>query len=514
MDFIKKEIHTSSLIASKQTQITLDDSFNIPETRGDLISVISKNAYTVLEKTTPEKGKVKVAGKMKFVILYQTVDSQGLDSYEGELSFDEYINIEKINEYSQVECKCEIEDVAAAAINSRKLELRCLLRFDINVYEMKQSNAAVSLENGQGVECRLRKLCYTDVPVLKRDVFKIKEDVEIPQNKPNIKRVLWYNISLRNMEFKAIENAISVRGEVEIFVIYEGQEEYQPVQYVYLVRNISREIECNGAKEDMIVDATCCLGKGNVLIHEDSDGEDRIINVDYNADLCIKLYEDKECEIISDVYSPSAQLDPVRENICCERLVIRNQVKNKFIYKKLLQADIKVLQTCYIYGNVELDDYNVTEAGVDISGVVKCYLLYIANNDDAMNCMELEVPFENHTELEGLDDDCVVKITPSLDQVIATMLNSEELELKGQINLDICVMKKQCFDVITDMMISDIDYVKKANMPGIVGYVVKKDDSIWSIARKYYSTAESIRKINNLESDDISEGDRLMIIKK
>ena len=50
-------------------------------------------------------------------------------------------------------------------------------------------------------------------------------------------------------------------------------------------------------------------------------------------------------------------------------------------------------------------------------------------------------------------------------------------------------------------------------MPGIVAYVAKKDDTIWSVARKYYATTESIRTINNLESDYINEGDRLIIVK-
>ena len=514
MNFIKKEINTSSLIASKQTQIILDDSFNIPETRGDLISVISKNAYIILEKACPEKGKLRVAGKMKFIILYQTQVTEGLDSYEGEMPFDEFISIDNINDFSKVDCKCVIEDVAAAAINSRKLEIRCLLKFDVSLYDMNISNAAVSLENGQGVECRQKKLSYTAVPILKRDVFKIKEDVEIPQNKPNIKSILWYNITLRNMEYRAVDNAINVRGEVEIFVIYEGMEEHQPIQYVYLIRNISQNVDCNGVKDDMIVDVSCCLGKGSVMIHEDEDCEDRVIAVDYNVDMSIKLFEDMECDIICDVYSPNTQLDPIRENISCEKLLIRNQMKNKFSHKKRLKADMKILQICYVYGDVWLDDYSVEENGIAINGNIKCYLLYIANNEDAMNCMELDIPFESNMEIEKINKDCDIKISTSLDQIVASMLNSEEMEIKGQINIDVCIMEKQSIDIIRDMTVSEIDYVKKANMQGIVGYVVKKDDSIWSIARKYYSTAESIKKVNSLESDEIKEGDRLMIIKK
>ena len=102
---------------------------------------------------------------------------------------------------------------------------------------------------------------------------------------------------------------------------------------------------------------------------------------------------------------------------------------------------------------------------------------------------------------------------PSLDQLNATLLNSEEIEIKAQVNLGISIFARTKVDVITDMTVSQIDYEKKASLPGIVGYIVKKGDTIWSIARKYYATTESIRSVNNLESDYLKEGDRIIIVK-
>ena len=55
---------------------------------------------------------------------------------------------------------------------------------------------------------------------------------------------------------------------------------------------------------------------------------------------------------------------------------------------------------------------------------------------------------------------------------------------------------------------------KKAVAPGIVGYVVRDGDSIWSIAKQYYSSLDSIRKLNRLEGDDVKAGDRLIVVKR
>ena len=96
---------------------------------------------------------------------------------------------------------------------------------------------------------------------------------------------------------------------------------------------------------------------------------------------------------------------------------------------------------------------------------------------------------------------------------IKTQESAEDYEIEAQVNLDMCVFMQTQLEVVTDMNIEPIDYEKKSHMPGIVGYIVQPEDTLWSIARKYYATTESIRKLNHLEDDTVREGDRLIIVK-
>ena len=38
-------------------------------------------------------------------------------------------------------------------------------------------------------------------------------------------------------------------------------------------------------------------------------------------------------------------------------------------------------------------------------------------------------------------------------------------------------------------------------------------DTLWSIARRYYATTESIKEVNGLESDCLSEGEKIIVVK-
>ena len=51
-------------------------------------------------------------------------------------------------------------------------------------------------------------------------------------------------------------------------------------------------------------------------------------------------------------------------------------------------------------------------------------------------------------------------------------------------------------------------------MPGITVYVVKQGDTLWNIAKKFYTTVEEIRQMNELEEEELSVGTPLLLVKK
>ena len=72
-------------------------------------------------------------------------------------------------------------------------------------------------------------------------------------------------------------------------------------------------------------------------------------------------------------------------------------------------------------------------------------------------------------------------------------------------------IKKQ--EILTDLKISSIKPEVLEKLPGFVIYYVKQGDSLWQIGKRYYVSVEKIKEINNLTSEDIKAGDRLLIVK-
>ena len=68
--------------------------------------------------------------------------------------------------------------------------------------------------------------------------------------------------------------------------------------------------------------------------------------------------------------------------------------------------------------------------------------------------------------------------------------------------------------IIDKVEVQPLDMEKVRSMPGITVYMVKPGDTLWDIAKKFYTTVEEICVRNDLENGEIEQGQPLLLIKK
>ena len=123
------------------------------------------------------------------------------------------------------------------------------------------------------------------------------------------------------------------------------------------------------------------------------------------------------------------------------------------------------------------------------------------------------VPFSYLVEMDGMKETDQYEIVPHLDQISINMIDSDEVELKAVLSLSAIAFTPLQATLIKDVLVSPLDAEKMQKMPGMVGYVVKPGDTLWSIAKTYYTTKDNIVRCNELENEMIEAGDKLIIVK-
>ena len=287
-----------------------------------------------------------------------------------------------------------------------------------------------------------------------------------------------------------------------------------PVQCLVETVPFSGEVELEPSVEEMIPFITVRLVHKELEVNPDSDGEMRELSVDAVMELDMRLYEEKELEILNDLYALDRELDMDTGEACFDQIAARNQLKTRLQEKVDLPVGQRILQICHSDGDVKLDEVQIRDGELSMDGVLEVQLLYLTADDSSPVGASTEVlPFHMTAQVPGITEDSVYQMEPGLEQISAVMLGGDSVEIKASVTMDVLVLNQVCGQVILNVREEPLDTERLKQIPGIVGYVVQPGDSLWKIARKFHTSVDAVMADNGLTDPSIQPGDKLIIVK-
>ena len=210
-----------------------------------------------------------------------------------------------------------------------------------------------------------------------------------------------------------------------------------------------------------------------------------------------------------------AALVPEYRQFDFETLIGKNQAIMKAAKKfPMEQQSGKLLQVLSVKGSCTIDDIEVTEQGLTVEGVWMADVLYLSTEDQMPVMSESYMePFTFFIEAKGLTGEDDYQLDVRLDQMAGVPTEGEEIEIRVSVVFDFISFRKTKQRIMVDMKEEPLDYEKIQKIPGIVGYVAKDGDTLWSIAKEYFTTVESIREQNE-GVEEVNPGDKLLIVKE
>lgn len=514
MELIKRNIHMDRVKTEAVMQFTLEDDLNIPDSKPDVNTLNLEKGEVIAEEIRPGTDFVNVRGYLAYVMLYHTKEEgSSLVALEGRLPFDERINLRGVTSADNVSVDGEVEDLTVSVINSRKLNIQSLITLSAKVEELYDEEAPVTIRGDEKAEYRRMPLEVAQIAICKNDIFRLKEEISLPSNYPNIFQILWDNVSLGDMEFKVMDEKLGLSGDVHLFILYEGEGEEHPVRSFETTVPFSGILECHGCREGMLPDIRCRLGQKELAVRPDFDGEERSVGMELVLDCAIRVYEEEKLEIISDIYGVSSEISTVTHRADLRRLLARVTGKTK-VTDHIHVKSGNVLQILHSEGIAALEQQTVVENGILLQGNLTVKVMYITGEDDApYGCTQAQIPYRYTLDVPDIAPEDVDMVQGIVEQLQVTMLDGEEMDVKAVLSFSTVVFKTISAELISQVTVSPLDTGKMGNLPGMAVYMVKDGDNLWNIGKKYYVPVDAMRKMNNLESDELKAGQKLLIVK-
>lgn len=523
MDLLKKNIHTERIKSKAVMQIPLEADINISDTKPDVANVIFSSAKIKVDEIKTGMNKIWVKGRLCYQLLYQADgDSGTLAGMDGDIPFMEEIYLDKLEGQDRVICRTNLEDLRVHIINSRKLSIQSVITLEPKVEESISEELCVDLDNvgsaeyGEKLEYRKKSLEFLETAVRKRDLLRIHEETRIPVGMPDIGVVLWKSAEAGSISFRPMDEKLGVTGELNVFVVYR-EDSTDKINWYETIIPFSETVECQNSREGMIADVSCETGHEEITIREDSDGELRIIGIETTIELEIKLFEKENTSIVADVYGVSCEVHAGIAAKQLKDLYMELNTEEKLSRNiKLEDAEPKILQVCHCDAHPRIEETVFKEDQMRLIGEVALQILYASNTGSSgLYPVKDTVPFEVVIELPGIQNIRIEQCSLSVQvlQQTVSIKDSAQLEWRGSVNVKMLIYNEKDEDILTELEIAPINAEVLEKLPGFAIYYVKPGDSLWQIGKKYYVSVERIKEMNNLTTDEIQAGDKILIVK-
>lgn len=517
VQLIHSNIHMDAVKCKTVFQLTLEDDINLKEDCPDISCIIMQDGNVVMEECKALADHVLLKGTLWVDILYGAEEEDELlAKSKGKLVFEESVYMEGVVPTDVVDVFWKIEDLSVGVINSRKISVRSLMTFTLQVDTLYDEIAAtdIALSENENVEYRKQDIQIAKLAVCRKDVAKVHQELTLPSGYPNIYKLLYQCIRPMNITFKPRNDVLQMDGDLEVFLLYDSADEQENIRYYEQSIPLHMQIDCSGCKEGMMQDIKWCVISQEFEKKADFDGEERVLAIDVGLQLLMKLYEEDNLSIVSDVYGIQNEIVTVGKQGCFHKMLVHNEAIAKVDEMISMEKDPDIMQLLFMKGDVALEDYTVEAEGVRVEGIVDMKCLYITE-DDKMPYMAKEesIPFSYLLAAKNLPKDCICNIDLSIDQMTGIVSDANALNVKISLNIKGMFLKQIPLTLLTDIKVSPMDTKRLSSLPGIAIYYVQPEDTLYQIGKKFYVPIDTIMQQNDLHAEELIEGQQLIIMR-
>ena len=502
IEVLQDNICINRLVERKKKEITLESSIIVPDVKPDIVKPIDLSGNVCIYKKEIINGRIKIDGTIDCNIIY-LVDSgdESIRGLNSNIDFSEFLEIDSNISEADIDANIIIKNMECEVLNGRKVNLKATIELSARLYSNDGVNILKDINGARGIQ-KLNKIVQLNSMVGKNTAKSIAKENIILNQEEHVVEILKKEIRIINKDFKISYNKVVAKSEVSVKILYLTED--GRINYVEKIIPIMGFIDMENVTEENICDVKYCMK--NILVKLNNTDENSIY-LEIEVEISCYSYETKDVELIQDVYTPFSNIEYNRKSI--KAMVGLQNISDKYaINEQILSPEISNSRIYNVSTTTNINTVKIVGSKAIYEGEAFVNILYESTEVTRIDKKEFKFPINYEIDiLEGMNEE-------NLD----IMLEVENYNVSSQddniqVNIELNISTKM-FKTIELNIIDNVEEKELENQEeySIIVYFVKAGDTLWNIAKKYRSTVENIKQINNIEDEDKLEINQQLFI--
>lgn len=397
-----------------------------------------------------------------------------------------------------------VKSIECRIINGRKINVKATLQFEMTVYSNENVDIIKKLNNIKDVQVLESNLNVNSLVGEGCSKANAKDTIVI-ENIDNLAEILKVDLSIVNKDIKISYNKVLGKADILVKMMYLTEDNR--------IKVVENKIPVMGFVDiENIDDSNICDMKyklKNMLI-KPNPVEEHSIYVEIEVELYVRVYENKEVNIIEDLYSPSECL--AFNQRCVNTMSNKCELKDMCnIREKVMVPEIQGSELYDVETKPIILSKNIAKGRVMYEGEIELNFVFASNNMAGIQVKQMRLPFNFNVDSASISQN--MNIDTQIEVVNQDFVVGMDGQIETKIDLEFSLNMSNTIKInIIDEV--NIDETRDRQIYSMVIYFVKPGDTLWAIAKKFRSTVKDIVRVNNIEdANKIYPGQQLFIPK-
>ena len=512
IELVRENIECEQLLGENTCDTAIRAEYLVPDTHPDVVRILTVDSKPYIVNKEVMKDKVYLEGQIEYNVIYLAKEEDKMEVYNVTYmgKFSNSVEVIGAEHKMDCECDCYVELMKYNIVNERKVAVEAVIKLKAEVYRNYTFEIIKDIKDSDDIQMLKNPMEVDKIVGTANSDMVAKCNMKIPSDEPEIGNILKCDINIHKKDIRVMENKILIEAAALISLLYKGKDTRDIVAVQEDV-GISKEVDYEGVTSAMETYTDFKIDAMELNVKEDEQGENRVVDIEALVKAATRVMFKEEMDIIQDAYSPAVFMEMKKENYKLN--VTHGQSKGEVVVKGDIETDKnipKISEIVMCSGKVCITEKRIVEDKVIVEGVLNVDVMYKTRDENNyIGSVSEEIPFSCPVDLPG----CKIQMQsigkPFLE-IVEASIEAGNIAVKAVVQVYVRVNYIMPKEFLVDISPVEGEIPKKKSSLTI--YIVQNGDTLWKIAKKTFTTMDTLIKVNNIENPDaIKLGEKLII---
>lgn len=390
------------------------------------------------------------------------------------------------------------------AVNKKRAEVHSLLNIHFKISGISQCRMITAVDR-KTVQTKTREVVFSDLLNTECKMITLSETVELPADYLPAERIVACCVTPVLNDVRVVQDKILIKGEAEVSIAYCSDENHSESVRFYHSIPVNQVVDVPGITESSTPLVRLKALGCECNVRNDANSNPRLIEINCNILATIKAYSKAQLNCITDAYCIDGSLQSDYETR--DFMTLCDKVHETYMHKFSVDlSSLDARKICCLWWDMPKVNKTLHDGTMGLHCIVPLNIVAVDSDGRPVFC-EREVDFEFRKAVDShastVEDEWVVPLGFSPGSI-----SDGKTEVKGEFLIDADIFS---LDTVNALVGADIIPDDSKTTTCVIVYFPDKEESLWSIARRFNTTVDMIKAENTLQGEYAPDGAPLLI---